>query len=140
MSLRSQIAMATFSVLATIALAATAADARPGQGRGHRPQPSQPVVQEVVPQAESPLTVETTEVTAVSTDVTVETSSEFESGSETVDQDSLPLYGTTAQGSAENPQNLPPGLQRRIDNGRGLPPGLQRQIDSGRGLPAGLNR
>ncbi|PSR18255.1 hypothetical protein C8255_08420 [filamentous cyanobacterium CCP3] len=132
MSLRSQLALATLSILATAALAATAADARPGQGRGPRPQPSQPVVQEVVPQVETPLTVDT-EATAGSPEVTVETS-------ETVDQGSLPLHGTAAQNPADNYQNLPPGLQRRVNSGRDLPPGLQQQIDSGRDLPAGLNR
>jgi hypothetical protein len=45
MSLRSQLALATLSILATAALAATAADAHPGQGQ--RPQSSTPVVQDI---------------------------------------------------------------------------------------------
>lgn len=46
MSLRSQFALVTLSILATAALAATA-EARPDQGREQRPQPSAPVVQDV---------------------------------------------------------------------------------------------
>ncbi|PSN16073.1 hypothetical protein C7293_04265 [filamentous cyanobacterium CCT1] len=126
MSLRSQFTLATLSVLATAALAVTAAEARPGQGQGQQPQPSQPVVQEAVPEAELTLTGDAIEATAETADI--------------VNQGSLPLHGSVTQASADHPQNLPPGLQRRVENGRGLPPGLQRRIDSGRGLPAGLNR
>lgn len=125
MSLRSQLALATLSILATAALAATAADARPGQGRGQRPQPSAPVVQEVAPQVASPTaTVETSEVTLETTDsVVVE----------------IPDTETSALSeSAAEYENLPPGLQRQVDSGRGLPSGLQRQAESDRGLPPGL--
>lgn len=125
MSLRSQLALATLSILATAALAATAADARPGQGRGQRPQSSAPVVQDVVPQVTSPADpVETPEVTLETADSVVV---------EIPETETLVVRESTAEY-----ENLPPGLQRRVDGGRGLPPGLQRQVDGDRGLPPGL--
>jgi hypothetical protein len=125
MSLRSQLALATLSILATAALAATAAEARPGQGGGHRPQPSTAVVQEAVPQVESPTaTVESPEVTLETTDSVAVELPETEPS-------------VVSESTAEY-ENLPPGLQRQVDSDRGLPPGLQRQADSDRGLPPGL--
>ncbi|WP_225886992.1 hypothetical protein [Nodosilinea nodulosa] len=49
MASRSHFALVVLSVLTTAALAATAADARPGQGQAHRPQPGAAVVQGVIP-------------------------------------------------------------------------------------------
>lgn len=112
MTLRSQFALATLSILATAALAATAAEARPGQG--HRPQAA-PVV-ETLPQVdlEGPaVTVETPEVTIDGTAPIEVTTPETDTS-------------TVSEPTADN-QNLPPGLQRRVDSGRGLPPGLQNR-------------
>ena len=53
MTLRSPIALVTLSVLATVALAATNAEARPGRGQGHRPQ-ARHSLGGSVPQAEAP--------------------------------------------------------------------------------------
>lgn len=129
MASRSHFVLVVLSVLTTAALAATAADARPGQGQAHRARPRAPMIQEPVPQVKPPsVTLGTPESTV---EVTVETS-------ETEDQESLPLDGPVAQEPTGNPQNLPPGLQRQVDGGRGLPPGLQRRVDSSRGLPPGL--
>ncbi|MGB3203054.1 MAG: hypothetical protein WBA99_19260 [Nodosilinea sp.] len=124
MTTRSHLALTMLSILTTAAVAATAADARPGQGREQRPQPSGPAIEDVVPQGGSAaLGVERPEISSETAEAEA--------------QESLLLHGPVTQ-SAEHPQNLPPGLQRRVDNGRGLPPGLQRQVDSGRGLPPGL--
>ncbi|MBD1876908.1 hypothetical protein H6F75_25815 [Nodosilinea sp. FACHB-131] len=131
MSLRSQLALATLSILATAALAATAADARPGQGRGQRPQPSAPVVQEVAPQVESPSAAAATpEVTLETTESVLVESLEVETS-----EPESAVVSTTAE-----EQTLPPGLQRQVASDRGLPPGLQRQAASDRGLPPGLQR
>ncbi|MGB3311462.1 MAG: hypothetical protein WBG32_00975 [Nodosilinea sp.] len=126
MATRSHFALVVLSVLTTAALASTAASARPGQGQGPRSQPSAPLAQEVDQVGSAAVSVDTPEVT-------VETSA-------TEEQESLLLHGSVAQDSAESPQNLPSGLQRRIDNRRGLPSGLQRQVYRGRDLPPGLNR
>ncbi len=133
MTLRSHFALAALSILATAALAATSADARPGQGRGQRPQPTAPVV-EILPPVEALLvtdespTAELLEVIAVDSPVQAAPPS---------GRQNLPP-GLQRQG--DSGRGLPPGLQRQVDSGRGLPPGLQRQVDSGRGLPPGLQR
>lgn len=124
MTQRSRFALATLSILATAALAATSAEARPGQGR--RPQAPIPAV-ETMPQVEpATVTVETPTVTLPNP------TGEFSEAPST----NHPRQGA----SRADHQNLPPGLQRQVDSGRGLPPGLQRQVDSGRGLPPGLQR
>jgi hypothetical protein len=110
MTQQSRFALAALSILATVALAATSAEARPGQGR--RPQAPVPAV-ETIPQVEPPtVTVETPTVTITTP---------------TDELPEAPSANHPTQGeSTVDHQNLPPGLQRQVDSGRGLPPGLQR--------------
>jgi hypothetical protein len=106
-------------LLALTTLLATAAEARPGGGRGQRPQARSPRP-EVVVDTETAVDESVTEADTTMPETTPDTAT-------TPDTDS-------------DLQGLPPGLQRQVDSGRGLPPGLQRQVDSGRGLPPGLQR
>lgn len=107
-------------LLALTTLLATAAEARPGGGRGQRPQARSPRPEVVV-----------------DTEATVD---------ESVDQSVADTDTAIPDTVADTPstdsdlRGLPPGLQRQVDSGRGLPPGLQRRVDSGRGLPPGLQR
>ncbi len=122
MNLRSHIGMATMSLLITATVAVTAAEASPGQGRGHRPQSSAPVTGETLPLFESfeaivedpAVTVEAPDVALEEVDIDLS-----ESGAEGAVATETPL-------AIEAGQSLPPGLQRQVDDGRGLPPGLSR--------------
>ncbi|NMF82553.1 hypothetical protein [Nodosilinea sp. P-1105] len=122
MKLSSYLARVMLGALVLSTLVMASAEARPGGGRGQRPQgraPRPEVMPEVVVDAETPDTSEAT-------------------GPEG-EPDTAAVVVDPAEPTSEA-QGLPPGLQRRVDSGRGLPPGLQRRVESGRGLPPGLQR
>ena len=110
MAKRSPLALTVLSILATAALAVTAAEAQSGQAWGQRPQPSAPVVQQTVLSAEAPaVTVETSEVIVAAP--------------------ATALSSTIAEPSLSNT----PGVNRST-----LPSGLQRWLDSDHSLHSGL--